>query len=399
MRLSGKRILLGITGSIAAYKSASLCRLLVQEGAEVQVVMSKSATDFISPLTLSVLSKKPVGLHMINQDNTWNNHVELGLWADLIVVAPLSANTLASFVHGKCDNLLQAVFLSARCPVMVAPAMDHDMFLHAATQENLAQLKSRGNLVIDPVKGELASGLFGEGRMAEPENILENIVGFFDKNLPLTGKKVLISAGPTQEPIDPVRYITNHSTGKMGVALASAMVNAGAEVVLVAGPLQVPVPTGIKLIKVVTADEMLAACLNEFPTADAAIMTAAVADYRPSAIADQKIKKKDADWTLSLSKTTDILFELGKLKTKNQVLAGFALETQDELNNAKTKLDRKNLDFIVLNSLNDKGAGFASDTNKVTLLFKDNTMKDLPLMSKELVAKEIVESLLNLMHA
>ncbi|MBK9399333.1 MAG: bifunctional phosphopantothenoylcysteine decarboxylase/phosphopantothenate--cysteine ligase CoaBC [Bacteroidetes bacterium] len=399
MQLAGKRIILGITGSIAAYKAALITRLLVLEGAEVQVIMSESAAAFISPLTLSVLSKKPVLSQMVSAEQTWNNHVELGLWADLFVVAPISANTLAAFANGTCQNLIHAVFLSARCPVMVAPAMDHDMFLHEATRANIALLKKRGVLFIDPAKGELASGIIGEGRMQEPEFILEKISSYFDSDKPLAGKKILVSAGPTREKIDPVRYISNFSTGKMGVAIARALLNAGATVYFVSGPLQIEIPSAVHLVSVTSAEEMLNACTGIFPEMDAAIMTAAVADYTPMKVNDQKVKKMEAAWNLELSKTEDILLHLGKIKKRNQLLIGFALETQNELENAQEKLTRKNLDMIVLNSMNDEGAGFGTDTNKVTLLFKDNTMKDVPLMSKDLVAKEIIDSLLNLMHA
>ncbi|MBL7924646.1 MAG: bifunctional phosphopantothenoylcysteine decarboxylase/phosphopantothenate--cysteine ligase CoaBC [Bacteroidia bacterium] len=399
MRLSGKRILLGVTGSISAYKAASLCRLLIGEGAEVQVVMTNAATDFITPLTLSVLSGKPVYSSMISEEQSWNNHVELGLWADLMVVAPLSANTLAAFAQGTCDTLLQAVYLSARCPVMVAPAMDHDMYLHEATHKNLEVLKGRSVEILGPAKGELASGLIGEGRLLEPEDILECVIRHFNPNRALEGRKVLVSAGPTCEPIDPVRFITNHSTGKMGVALASELLKQGARVILVAGPLQVPVPKGLKHIPVSTAREMYEACLAEFQGADAAIMTAAVADYRPSKPSEVKIKKAGNEMVLELSKTDDITAALGQRKKQGQLLAGFALETDNELENARAKLEKKNLDFIVLNSLKDEGAGFGTDTNKVTLLFRNNTQVNLPLISKEKVAVKIVETLVNLMHA
>ncbi len=398
MRLSGKRIVLGVTGSIAAYKSASLCRLLVGEGADVQVIMTESATGFITPLTLSVLSKNPVQLHMISEDQTWNNHVELGIWADLLLVAPASANTMAAFASGSCDNLLQAVYLSARCPVMIAPAMDHDMFLHPSTTENLNLLKTRKHLMAGPASGALASGLTGEGRMLEPEEILEQVVEFFLANKPLRGKKVLVNAGPTQEPIDPVRYITNHSSGKMGVAIAEAFYHLGAEVTLVAGPLQIPVPHFLKHVPVVTAADMLEACSEYFPSADVTILSAAVADYKPVSKADQKIKKKEEVWQLQLEKTKDVLLHLGSMKKPGQLLVGFALETENEVENARVKLEKKNLDLIVLNSLNDPGAGFAVDTNKVSLIFKDNTIKDIPLLPKSEVAREIVQSLVHLMH-
>ncbi len=399
MRLSGKRIILGVTGSIAAYKSAPLCRLLKGEGADVQIITTRSAADFVSPLTLSVLSGKPVLSEMISEENTWNNHIELGMWADLFLIAPLSAHTLSAFATGTCENLLQAVYLSARCPVFVAPAMDHDMYLHPATTQNLEVLNQRGQHIIGPAHGELASGLVGEGRMEEPEVILEKVISFFSANKPLAGKSIIVTAGPTQEAIDPVRFITNHSSGKMGIAIATSLVEMGAQVKLIAGPVQEKIPAGLIHIPVISADDMLQACLQHFPTADAAIMTAAVADYRPSTVSDKKVKKSDDDLQLPLSKTVDIAATLGKMKTKNQFLVGFALETNDELINAQKKLIGKNLDFIVLNSLNDKGAGFGTDTNKVTLIFNGNKSIDLPLMTKSKVASNIVESLVNLMHA
>lgn len=399
MRLSGKRIILGITGSIAAYKSAPLCRLLKGEGAEVQVITTKSAEDFVSPLTLSVLSGKPVLSEMISNENTWNNHVDLGIWADLFLIAPLSAHTLSAFATGTCENLLQAVYLSARCPVFVAPAMDHDMYLHSATKQNLDVIRERGQTIIGPAHGELASGLIGEGRMEEPEQILDRVVAYFSANKPLAGKSIIVTAGPTREAIDPVRFITNHSSGKMGIAIANSLIELGAEVKLIAGPVQEKIPSRLIHIPVISADDMLQACVQNFPTANAAIMTAAVADYRPSTISDKKVKKSDDDLQLPLSKTVDIAATLGKMKTKNQFLIGFALETNDEIANAEKKLISKNLDFIVLNSLNDQGAGFGTDTNKVTLIFNGNKRIDLPLMSKSKVASNIVESLVNLMHA
>lgn len=399
MRLSGKRIILGVTGSIAAYKSAPLCRLLVGEGAEVQVIMTKSAMDFVSPLTLSVLSGKPVLSEMITDQQTWNNHVNLGLWADLFLIAPLSAHTLSAFTQGTCENLLQAVYLSARCPVFLAPAMDHDMFLHPATTSNLQTLKRRNQTIIGPAHGALASGLVGEGRMEEPEVILEKVVAHFSTIKPLLGKTILVTAGPTREAIDPVRFITNHSTGKMGIAIAKELVEMGATVKLIAGPIQEKIPSGLTHIPVVSAEEMLEECLLHFPSANAAIMTAAVADYRPSTFSEKKVKKSDEELQLSLSKTVDIAAALGKMKLNGQFLVGFALETNDEMANANKKLISKNLDFIVLNSLNDQGAGFGTDTNKVTLVFKENITMELPLMSKTEVASHIVESLVNLMHA
>lgn len=399
MQIAGKNILLGVTGSISAYKSADLCRLLVKNGANVKVIMTNAATDFISPLTLSTLSKNPVGLSLINDDQSWNNHVELGLWADLLVVAPASANTIAHFAAGLCDSLLDAVYLSARCPVMIAPAMDHDMYLHAATQLNLALLMERNNLIVGPANGELASGLVGEGRLEEPQKILETINDFFSMDLPLNGKKILITAGPTREPIDPVRFISNHSTGKMGVAIATKLLKDGAEVHLVCGPIQLKIPNEIHVHQVDSASEMLDVCLNLFPTMDAAILSAAVADYTPTSVASEKVKKKSDEWNLELKKTVDIAAELGKLKAKKQILVGFALETNNELANALDKLKRKNLDFIVLNSLRDEGAGFGTDTNKITILDTNNIQTDFPLKSKTEVANDIVAKLTELLHA
>lgn len=400
MRLSGKRIILGISGSIAAYKSALICRSLISEGAEVQVIMTDSATQFITPLTLSVLSKNPVATGMVRPDQTWENHIEKGLWADLMLVAPASAHTLSAFAEGRCENLLQAVFLSARCPVMVAPAMDHDMYLHPSTSQNLDVLKSRGTLVLGTVTGELASGLYGEGRMQEPESIIEHVcMHFSNRALPLVGKTILLSAGPTREPIDPVRFISNHSTGKMGVALAQALLEAGAHVILVAGPLQTAVPKGVEHISVETAAQMQSECLRYFPTCDAAIMSAAVADYRPVNPHGQKLKKNGAELQLNLEPTADILATLGQQKSVKQVLVGFALETENEIEHAQSKLERKNLDLIVLNSLRDKGAGFGTDTNKVTLLFRDKKSIEFPLLSKDETARRIVDSFIPLIKA
>lgn len=399
MQLSGKRIILGVTGSISAYKAASLIRLIKAEGAEIQVITTDSAEGFITPLTLSVLSGRPVLKQMVSETDTWNNHVDLGLWADLLLVAPCSAHSIAAFAGGTCENLLQAVFLSARCQVMIAPAMDHDMYLHAATQDNLETLKKRGVHIIDPVKGALASGLVGEGRLPEPQDIMLKVLDFFENRRALNGKKVLVTAGPTREPIDPVRFITNHSTGKMGVALAEKLRDKGAEVVFISGPLQVAYPLGVDLVKVETAAEMLEAVKSHFPSCHAAILAAAVSDYRPDSVSSQKLKKTDDSIQLALSKTEDISEWVGQQKNTGQITVGFALETENERANALSKLQRKNLDFIVLNSLNDAGAGFGTDTNKVTLLFSDNNTLEVPLMSKQDVAEKIVESLVNLMHA
>ena len=398
MRLSGKNILLGITGSISAYKSADLCRLLVKEGANVRVVMTPAATEFISPLTLSTLSKNTVFHTMVSDDETWNNHVELGLWADLLLIAPTSANTLAHFAGGICDSLLDAVYLSARCPVMLAPAMDHDMYLHASTQDNISLLKSRGHVIVGPAQGELASGLVGEGRLVEPADILEEVINFLYADLPLRGKKIVVTAGPTREAIDPVRFISNHSTGKMGIAIAKELADNGAEVVLVLGPVSIEVPRGITVIPVNSASEMYEATMINFENAAGAILTAAVADYTPEEVSSTKIKKSDSDMNLALIKTKDIAASLGKIKNTNQFLVGFALETNDEINNAKNKLKSKNLDLIILNSLNDEGAGFGTDTNKITFISHTETT-ELPLKLKTDLAKDIVKKIKEFVHA
>ncbi|MFM2155820.1 MAG: hypothetical protein RL516_569 [Bacteroidota bacterium] len=398
MRLSGKNILLGITGSISAYKSADLCRLLVKEGANVRVVMTPAATEFISPLTLSTLSKNTVFHTMVSEDETWNNHVELGLWADLLLIAPTSANTLAHFAGGICDSLLDAVYLSARCPVMLAPAMDHDMYLHASTQDNISLLKSRGHVLVGPAQGELASGLVGEGRLVEPMDIVTEVVNFLYADLPLRGKKIIVTAGPTREAIDPVRFISNHSTGKMGIAIAKELVDNGAEVVLVLGPVSIEVPRGITVIPVNSAAEMYEAAMKNFDNAAGAILTAAVADYTPEVVSSTKIKKSDSDMNLALIKTQDIAANLGQIKKNNQFLVGFALETNDEINNAKNKLKSKNLDLIILNSLNDKGAGFGTDTNKITFISNTETT-EFPLKLKTDLAKDIVKKIKEFVHA
>lgn len=398
MRLSGKNILLGITGSISAYKSADLCRLLVKEGATVRVVMTPAATEFISPLTLSTLSKNPVFHTMVSEDETWNNHVELGLWADLLLIAPASANTLAHFAGGICDSLLDAVYLSARSPVMLAPAMDHDMYLHTSTQDNITTLKSRGHVIVGPAKGELASGLVGEGRLVEPADIVDKVVNFLYADLPLRGKKIIVTAGPTQEAIDPVRFISNHSTGKMGVAIAKELADNGAEVVLILGPVTIEIPRGITVVPVTSASEMYEASMTNFENASGAILTAAVADYAPEIISSTKIKKSDSDMNLSLIKTKDIATSLGQIKKTNQFLVGFALETNDEINNAKNKLKSKNLDLIILNSLNDEGAGFGTDTNKITFISHTETT-ELPLKLKTDLAKDIVKKIKEFVHA
>ena len=398
MRLSGKNILLGITGSISAYKSADLCRLLVKEGATVRVVMTPSATEFISPLTLSTLSKNTVFHTMVSEDETWNNHVELGLWADLLLIAPASANTIAHFATGICESLLDAVYLSARCPVMMAPAMDHDMYLHTSTQENLTILKTRGHQIVGPAQGELASGLIGEGRLVEPADIITEVVNFLFADLPLRGKKIIVTAGPTREAIDPVRYISNHSTGKMGIAIAKELVANGANVILVLGPVAIDIPRGVSVIPVSSASEMYKAVMDNFEDATGAVLTAAVADYTPEVTSSTKIKKSDNDMNLALVKTKDIAASVGQIKKADQFLVGFALETNDEINNAKNKLKSKNLDLIILNSLNDEGAGFGTDTNKITFISHTET-SELPLKLKTDLAKDIVKKIKEFVHA
>lgn len=389
MSLKDKKILLGITGSIAAYKSATLVRLLIKSGADVKVVMTEAGTDFISPLTLSTLSKHDV-LSDISTEEAWNNHVDLGLWADLMVIAPLSANTLAKLAGGLCDNLLTAVYLSAKCPVYFAPAMDLDMWKHPSTQTNIETIQGYGNMMIDVAYGELASGLVGKGRMAEPEDIVNQLAAHFE-NGPLTGKKVLITAGPTYEKIDPVRFIGNRSTGKMGLSIAKRCLTLGADVTMVMGPNHLDIPSEINVVPVESAAQMYNACKDRFGKTDIAILSAAVADFTPTTVADQKIKKKGKGLTLELSKTTDIAASLGERKRKNQVIVGFALETNNELANAKSKLERKNFDFIVLNSMKDKGATFGHDTNKVTIISKDNKIHNYELKSKDDVAKDILD--------
>ncbi|MFM7217475.1 MAG: bifunctional phosphopantothenoylcysteine decarboxylase/phosphopantothenate--cysteine ligase CoaBC [Bacteroidota bacterium] len=391
--MNGKKIILGVTGSIAAYKTAALVRLLVKAGAEVQVIMTPSAQDFITPLTLSVLSKQPVLTAYVDKEKgTWNNHVDLGCWADLLVIAPLSASTLSKMATGACDNLLMAVYLSARCPVMVAPAMDLDMWKHASTQENLQRISNHGVRIIPPASGELASGLSGEGRMEEPEKIFESIGRFFDDGRSLSGLQVLVTAGPTFEPIDPVRFIGNRSTGKMGFALASELADRGASVTLVAGPSSQAVANPrIHRVDVQTAAEMHAACLQIFSSCHLAILSAAVADFKPKQVADKKLKKDAGGLSIEWEPTVDILADLGKRKTQEQVLVGFALETDNELDNARKKLEKKSLDHIVLNSLRDEGAGFAHDTNRVTILAKEGGVTETGLKSKKEVAREIVD--------
>jgi len=393
--LSGKKILLGVSGGIAAYKTANLVRLFIKAGAQVQVVMSPASLHFVTPLTLATLSKNPVYSTFYNEEEgsgEWNNHVELGLWADLMLVAPATANTLSKMANGNCDNLLIATYLSAKCPVYFAPAMDLDMY-------NFHKLKSFGNIIIPAESGELASGLSGEGRMAEPENIVSFLERDLLEKLPLKGKKILITAGPTYEAIDPVRFIGNHSSGKMGFDIANEAVNKGAEVILVTGPTHLNVQNStIKLIRVTSAQDMYDACHEFYNSVDVAIAAAAVADYRPKNVANQKIKKNDTTFSIELEKTKDILASLGEQK-KNQYLIGFALETENEIEHAKQKIQKKNLDLIVLNSLNDEGAGFGKATNKVTFISKDFTIEPKELKSKEAVAQDIINKVIQFYDA
>jgi len=389
--LTGKKILLGITGSIAAYKSAFLTRLLLKSGAEVQVLMTRAATHFISPLTLSTLSKKPVHTDISSEDS-WNSHVEMGLWADAMVVAPLTAASLARMAYGLSDNVITATYLSARCPVFFAPAMDLDMWQHPATLENVRRLQRFGNHLIPVGHGELASGLIGEGRMAEPEEIVAHLHNFWDTNLSLAGKKILITAGPTYEPIDPVRFIGNRSSGKMGLALADAAARRGAEVALILGPSRLsPRESNVRVVTVQTAEDMHQAALAEFGDTDIGILAAAVADYRPQQVSELKIKKTGDTLQLNLVKNPDIAASLGSIKRQGQLLIGFALETDDEMANAQQKLEKKNFDFIVLNSLQDEGAGFNYDTNKVTILGKRNKIRKFELKPKMAVAEDILD--------
>lgn len=398
--LQGKNILIGVCGSIASYKSATLVRLLIKAGASVKVVMTKDATNFITPLTLSTLSKNPVlSEYFTASTGEWNNHVELGLWADLLIIAPASANTIAKIANGLCDNLLTAVYLSAKCPVYFVPAMDLDMWKHPSTQNNIQKLISYGNSLIKPAYGELASGLTGEGRMAEPEEIVDYLNSEHSPAMPLRGRKALVTAGPTFEAIDPVRFIGNHSSGKMGFAIAEQLFNLGAEVTLISGPSALQLKsTRIKRIDITSAQEMLNAIHNHFSDADITVMSAAVADYRPKEVAPEKIKKDSSEFNIELVKTTDILSELGRLKREGQILVGFALETNNEEENAVKKLKKKNLDFIVLNSLRDEGAGFKSDTNKITIIDKHLQKESFLLKNKDDVAKDICIKIIDLVR-
>ncbi|MFN8407434.1 MAG: bifunctional phosphopantothenoylcysteine decarboxylase/phosphopantothenate--cysteine ligase CoaBC [Sphingobacteriaceae bacterium] len=394
--LKDKNILLGVCGGIAAYKSALLVRLLVKAGAHVQVIMTKDATNFITPLTLSTLSKNSALINYFKSDTgEWNNHVDLGLWADLFIIAPLSANTMAKFAHGLCDNLLTAVYLSAKCPVYFAPAMDLDMWKHPATKQNVTKLVCFGNKLIEPTYGELASGLIGEGRMAEPEIIIEQIAENFKKKT-LSGKKVLVTAGPTYEAIDPVRFIGNYSSGKMGYALAEELASLGAEVTLISGPTSLSTSLQMERIDVVSADEMFAAVQKVIPQSDIVVMCAAVADYHPKEVAREKLKKDSDEINISLVKTIDIIATVGKHKKKGQVIVGFALETSDEEAHAIKKLESKNLDLIILNSLRDEGAGFKGDTNKVTIIDRNHHKEYIELKSKSAVAKDICRKIVAL---
>jgi len=396
--MQGKKILIGLTGGIAAYKISYLIRYFVKNGAEVKIVMTPKAKEFITPLTLATLSKNPILVDFFNPENgEWNSHVDIGLWADAFIVAPATANTLAKMNYGIADNLLLTIYLSAKCPVFFAPAMDLDMFQHPATQKNIDELIKRGNICIDATSGELASGLTGKGRMAEPETIYNKVNNYFDSNKKLKGKKILITAGPTYEKIDPVRFIGNYSSGKMGYAIAQECIDNGAEVLLISGPVGIKQPTdgSMKIINVQSAKEMYNACIDNFADFDVAIMSAAVADYTTETTYDKKVKRTKNNLHIKLKPTKDIAAELGKLKKENQKLIGFALETNNEMDNAVLKLKKKNLDFIVLNSLKDTGAGFSYDTNKITIVDNNNIDK-FELKSKNEVAKDIIRKLIKI---
>jgi phosphopantothenoylcysteine decarboxylase/phosphopantothenate--cysteine ligase len=397
--LKGKKVLLGVSGSIAAYKSAFLTRLLIKEGCDVKVIMTPSASDFVSPLTFSTLSKHPVATDVHNEQQ-WNNHVELGLWADVMLIAPATAHTMARCALGLASDMLTATYLSARCPVFFAPAMDLDMWHHPSTAENVSRLQSYGNFIIDVATGELASGLYGPGRLAEPEEIVNQLSEYFHYTQDMNGLNVLVNAGPTYEAIDPVRFIGNHSSGKMGVAIAEAFAKRGAEVELVLGPDSVlPTDDDIKVTHITSADEMLSACVKAFEKADIAVLAAAVADYKPAQVAPEKIKKTANAMTLELVATPDIAAALGKLKQSHQLLIGFALETQDGEKNATEKLVKKNLDMIVLNNPHEAGAGFRHDTNRVTFITPNNKPQHFELKSKHAIALDLVEAIYKLKHA
>lgn len=395
MLLFNKNILLGVTGGIAAYKCTFLVRLLIKEGANVKVVMTNSAKDFVTPNSLSVLSKNEVVTDFFDSNNNWNNHVSLAEWADCIIIAPLTANTLAKFANGLCDNIVTACYLSARTKVFVAPAMDLDIYQHPTTKKNISTLESFGNIIIPAENGELASGLVGDGRMAEPENIVLAVTNYFKSNLPLSSKNILINAGPTYEAIDPVRFIGNRSSGKMGIALADEFAKLGATVTLVLGPSHyLPTEKSVKVIKVESANEMHNECISLFKNADIAILSAAVSDYKPKNIATNKMKKSENNFSLELEKNVDILETLGNIKN-NQLLIGFALETNNLIEYAKQKIERKNLDFIIANSASEKGSGFGVDTNKITIIDKHNNLHNFELKSKTEVAKDIVTYTIN----
>ena len=398
MRLVGKKIILGITGSIAAYKAALLLRLLIKEGAEVQVVITPAGKEFITPVTLSALSGNPVISEFFGtSDGTWHSHVDLGFWADLMIVAPATASTIGKMANGIANNMLVTTYLSAKCPVMIAPAMDLDMYKHPATQKNIIILKEFGNIIIEPGEGQLASGLEGKGRMEEPENILKLIVDLFDRKKKLLNKSFLVTAGPTYEKIDPVRFIGNYSSGKMGYSIAEELADCGAHVILISGPVNIKLKNNrIDIVSVESAQEMYTACLKHFPDCDGAVMCAAVADFTPVNQENHKIKRGSYDWSLDLKPTSDIAAKLGEMKKESQVLIGFALETDDELNNAFKKLQKKNLDFIVLNSLNEPGAGFQTDTNKITIIDRNNNTRFFELKSKNEVAADIVREIISL---
>mgnify|MGYP001429149578 FL=1 len=397
--LSGKKVLLGISGGIAAYKTPNLVRCLIKKGAEVKVVMTDSAKDFVTPLSLSTVSKNPVhsSFKSDDEDGVWNNHVELGLWADFMLICPATANTLFKMANGNCDNLLLGVYLSCKSETFFAPAMDLDMYKHQSTKESINKLISFGNILIPPAHGELASGLSGEGRLPEPHEIVDFIEKHYTKNLPLEGKKVLISAGPTIEQLDPVRYISNHSSGKMGYSLAETALSLGAEVKLISGPTNQSISSeNIKIVHIKTGNELLEAIRNDYNNSDIVIMAAAVSDYKPIEFSEKKIKKDNNELNIKFEKTTDILFELGQNK-KNQILVGFALENNNELSNAINKLEKKNLDLIVLNSLNDEGAGFGYDTNKITVVDCSGNVTPYKLKKKNEVADDVFKHIIELM--
>ena len=397
--LSGKKVLLGISGGISAYKTPNLVRCLVKKGAEVKVVMTDSAKDFVTPLSLSTVSKNPVhsSFKSDDEDGVWNNHVELGLWSDFMLICPATANTLFKMANGNCDNLLLGVYLSCKSETFFAPAMDLDMYKHQSTKESINKLISFGNILIPPAHGELASGLSGEGRLPEPHEIVDFIEKHYTKNLPLEGKKVLISAGPTIEELDPVRYISNHSSGKMGYSLAETALSLGAEVKLISGPTNQSISSeNIKIVHIKTGNELLEAIRNDYTNSDIVIMAAAVSDYKPIEFSEKKIKKDNNELNIKFEKTTDILYELGQNK-KNQILVGFALENNDELSNAKNKLEKKNLDLIVLNSLNDDGAGFGYDTNKITVVDCSGKVTPYKLKKKDEVAEDVFKHIIELM--